>query len=186
MLSRPVTITPMSTLSTSMPPDCAEQNGYQIDGAYSNTPSRGGGTSISPNPEIVESMDINTNDFDAQKGRNGGATVYIFTKSGANEFHGSIDYYFLNNPLSARTEFGSTVPPFTRNEVGATFGGPIIKNKFFIFGAIDLLRSSTTSAGHTPSRRRISIPGPQPTSPPISRPRYLPPPRRCLSPPAIF
>jgi hypothetical protein len=124
-----------------------EQNGYQIDGAYSNTPSRGGGTSISPNPEIVESMDINTNDFDAQKGRNGGATVDIFTKSGANDFHGSIDYYFLNNSLSARTEFESTVPPFTRNEVGATFGGPIIKNKFFIFGAIDVLRSSTTSAG---------------------------------------
>ena len=49
--------------------------------------------------------------------------------------------------MSARTEFESTVPRFTRNEVGATFGGPIIKNKFFIFGAIDVLRSSTTSAG---------------------------------------
>ncbi|HVW76479.1 MAG TPA: carboxypeptidase regulatory-like domain-containing protein [Alloacidobacterium sp.] len=124
-----------------------EQNGYQIDGAYTNTPSRGGGTSISPNPFIVESMDIRTNDFDAQKGRNGGATVDIFTKSGTNDFHGSIDYYFLNDSLSARTEFESTVPQFTRNEIGATFGGPIIKNKFFIFGAIDVLRSSTTSAG---------------------------------------
>jgi hypothetical protein len=124
-----------------------EENGYQIDGAYSNTPSRGGGTSISPNPEIVESMDIRTNDFDATKGRNGGATVDVFTKSGSNNFHGSFDYYFLNNSLSARTEFESTVPNFTRNEVGATFGGPIIKNKFFIFGAIDVLRSSTTSAG---------------------------------------
>ena len=48
-----------------------EQNGYQIDGAYTNTPSRGGSTSISPNPQIVESMDIRTNDFDAAKGRNG-------------------------------------------------------------------------------------------------------------------
>lgn len=124
-----------------------EQNGYQIDGAYTNTPSRGGGSSISPNPSIVESMDIRTNDFDAQKGRNGGATVDIFTKSGTNDFHGSVDYYFLNNSLSARTEFENTVPQFTRNEVGATFGGPIIKNKFFIFGAIDVLRSSTTSAG---------------------------------------
>jgi len=124
-----------------------EQNGYQIDGAYTNTPSRGGGTSISPNPEIVESMDIRTNDFDASKGRNGGATVDVFTKSGSNDFHGTIDYYFLNNSLSARTEFESVVPAFTRNEVGATFGGPIIKNKFFIFGALDVLRSSTTSAG---------------------------------------
>lgn len=124
-----------------------EQNGFQIDGAYTNTPSRGGGTSISPNPEIVQSIDIRTNDFDASKGRNGGATVDVFTRSGSNDFHGTFDYYFLNNDLTARTEFESKVPAYTRNEVGATFGGPILKNKFFIFGAIDVLRSSTTSAG---------------------------------------
>src|SRR5580698_11241199 len=96
-----------------------EQNGFQIDNAYTNTPSRGGGTSISPNPEIVQSMDIRTNDFDAQKGRNGGATVDVFTKSGTNQFHGTIDYYFLNNSLTALTHFESTVPSFARNEVGA-------------------------------------------------------------------
>jgi hypothetical protein len=124
-----------------------EQNGFEIDGAYTNTPSRGGGTSISPNPEIVSSMDIRTNDFDAQKGRNGGATVDVYTKSGTNKFHGTIDYYFTNNSLTGRTHFESSVPTFQRNEMGATFGGPIIKDKFFIFGAIDVLRSSTTSAG---------------------------------------
>ena len=124
-----------------------EQNGFQIDDAYTNTPSRGGGTSISPNPEIVQSVDIRTNDFDAQKGRNGGATVDVFTKSGTNNFHGTLDYYFLNNDLSARTEFESTVPTFERNESSATFGGPLIKNKLFFYGAIDVLRSSTTSAG---------------------------------------
>ena len=43
-----------------------EQNGYAIDGAQTNTPSRGGGTSISPNPAIVQSMEVRTNDFDAQ------------------------------------------------------------------------------------------------------------------------
>ncbi len=124
-----------------------EQNGFQIDGAYTNTPSRGGGTSISPNPEIVSSMDIRTNDFDASKGRNGGATVDVFTKSGTNDFHGTFDYYFTNNSLTALTHFQSSVPTFSRNEVGATFGGPIIKNKLFLFGAIDVLRSSSTSAG---------------------------------------
>jgi hypothetical protein len=123
-----------------------EQNGYEIDGAYTNTPSRGGGTSISPNPEIVQSMDIRTNDFDAQKGRNGGATVDVFTNSGSNNFHGTLDYYFTNNDLTALTHFESSVPTFQRNEMGATIGGPIIKNKLFIFGAIDVLRSSTTSA----------------------------------------
>jgi hypothetical protein len=123
-----------------------EENGYQIDGAYTDTPSRGGGTSISPNPEIVQSIDIRANDFDAQKGRNGGATVEVFSKSGANETHGTLDYYFLNNVLSARTEFESSVPQFKRNEMGATFGGRIIKDKLFYYGGIDVLRSSTTSA----------------------------------------
>jgi len=124
-----------------------EQNGFEIDGAYTNTPSRGGGTSISPNPEIVQSIDIRTNDFDAQKGRNGGATVNVYTNSGTNSFHGTIDYYFTNNALTGLTHFESAVPTFSRNEMGATFGGPIIKDKLFIFGAIDVLRSSSTSSG---------------------------------------
>lgn len=124
-----------------------EQNGFQIDGAYTNTPSRGGGTSISPNPEIVSSMDIRTNDFDASKGRNGGATVNVFTKSGTNDFHGTFDYYFTNNNLTAQNHFESSVPLSSRNEYSGTFGGPVIKNKLFLFGAIDVLRSTTTSSG---------------------------------------
>lgn len=123
-----------------------EENGYQIDDAYTNTPSRGGQTSISPNPEIVQSVNVRTNDFDAQKGRNAGATVDVYTKSGSNELHGSINYYFTNDSLSARTNFQSSVPAFTRNEVGATLGGPAIKNKLFWFGAIDVLRSSNPSS----------------------------------------
>ena len=123
-----------------------EENGYQIDDGYTNTPSRGGGTSISPNPEIVQSMDVRTNDFDAQKGRNGGSTVDVYTVSGSNQFHGNIDWYFTNNSLSATTHFQSTVPAFTRNEMGATMGGPIFQNKLFWFGAIDVLRSSNPNS----------------------------------------
>jgi len=123
-----------------------EQNGYMIDGAYTDTPSRGGGTSISPNPEIVQSINVLTNNFDAAKGRNAGATVQVFTNSGSNQLHGTVDYYFLNNSLSARTEFESTVPTFKRSEYSATLWGPIIKNKLFFFGAIDVLRSSSAQS----------------------------------------
>ena len=123
-----------------------EENGYQIDDGYTNTPSRGGGTSISPNPEIVQSMDIRTNDFDAQKGRNGGSTVDVYTVSGSNQLHGNIDWYFTNDTLSATTHFQSKVPTFSRNEMGATIGGPILKNKLFCFGAIDVLRSSNPNS----------------------------------------
>ena len=124
-----------------------EQNGYEIDGAQTNTPSRGGGTSISPNPEIVQSMEIKTNDFDAQKGRNGGATVDVFTISGANQYHGTIDYWFTNNTLTALTHFQSKLPPSQRNEISGTMGGPVLKNKLFWFGALDVLRSSVTNSG---------------------------------------
>ena len=123
-----------------------EQNGYMIDGAYTNTPSRGGGTSISPNPEIVQSMNVRTNNFDAEKGRNGGATVEVFTKSGANDLHGTFDYYFTNDVLNARTQFQSKISPFSRNEISGTLGGPAIKNKLFWFGAIDVLRASSSTA----------------------------------------
>jgi hypothetical protein len=124
-----------------------EQNGYEIDDAYTNTPSRAGATSISPNPAIVQSVDVLVNNFDAQKGRNGGATIDVYTKSGSNQFHGNVDYYFTNNDLSATTHFsGSTLPSSTRNEFSAAGGGPIWKNKLFWFGAYNVLRSSVASA----------------------------------------
>jgi hypothetical protein len=126
-----------------------EMNGYMIDGAYTDTPSRGGGTSISPNPEIVESIRVETNTFDAQKGRNAGATVDVFTKSGTNDFHGTVDYYFTNNTLTARQETQSTLAASQRNETSATFGGPVMKNKLFLFGAIDVLRSSSANSYST-------------------------------------
>ena len=125
-----------------------EQNGYSIDGAQTNTPSRGGGTSISPNPAIVQSVEVRTNDFDAGKGRNGGAIVNVFTRSGSNQLHGNGDYYFTNNNLSALAQGQSSLPPSKRNEISAALGGPAIKNKLFWFGAIDVLRSNVTTPGN--------------------------------------
>ena len=126
-----------------------EQNGFMIDGAYTNSPSRGGGTSISPNPEIVQSMNVETNNFDAQKGRNGGATVDVFTNSGSKQsaWHGGLlfseRFPECANPVSVQS---SGIQP-QRNEMGATMGGPAFKNKLFWFGAIDVLRSSAAGGG---------------------------------------
>lgn len=126
-----------------------EMNGFMIDGAYTDTPSRGGGTSISPNPEIVQSMKVETNTFDAAKGRNAGATVDVFTKSGTNDIHGAFDYYFTNNSLQALTHFQKSLAASQRNEYSLVMGGPAIKNKLFWFGAIDVLRSSTANSYQT-------------------------------------
>jgi len=124
-----------------------EQNGFAIDGVPTNTPSRGGSTSITPSPAIVESMEVRTNDFDAQKGRNAGAITNVFTKSGSNEYHGSIDYFFTDDQLTALTHFQSTLPASTRNEVSGAMGGAIIKNKLFWFGSFDVLRSKVNQSG---------------------------------------
>jgi hypothetical protein len=126
-----------------------EMNGYMIDGAYTDTPSRGGGTSISPNPEIVDSMKVETNTFDAAKGRNAGATVDVFTKSGTNDIHGAFDYYFTNDALQALTHFQTSLAASQRNEYSLVMGGPAIKNKLFWFGAIDVLRSSAANSYQT-------------------------------------
>jgi len=124
-----------------------EQNGFTIDGVQTNTPSRGGSTSITPSPAIVQSMEVATNDFDAQKGRNAGAITNVFTKSGSNEYHGSIDYFFTDDALTALTHFQSTLPSYNRNDVSGAIGGAIIKNKLFWFGSFDVLRSKVTQSG---------------------------------------
>jgi Carboxypeptidase regulatory-like domain len=124
-----------------------ESNSFMIDGAFVDTPSLGGEASVSPNPEIVQSVQINTNEFDASKGRTSGANVQVYTNSGTNEFHGSGDFFFLNQALTSRTEFETAVPPYTREEEGATIGGPILKNKLFFYGGIDVLRSNAVSSG---------------------------------------
>lgn len=123
-----------------------EANSFSLDGAYIDITSRGGEAAISPNPEVVQYMQLNTNEFDAEKGRNSGANFQLYTKSGTNQLHGTADYFFLNNTLTARSEFQSTIPTFQRNEFGATLGGPILKGKVFGFGAFDVLRSTSTNA----------------------------------------
>jgi carboxypeptidase family protein len=123
-----------------------ESNTFAMDGAFIDAPSRGGTVSVAPNPEIVQSIQINANEMDAGKGRNSGADMLIFTKSGTNGFHGTGDYYFLNNDLTSRTEFQSVVPTSKRQEGGFTAGGPIIRNRIFFYGSLDVLRSSSGTA----------------------------------------
>ena len=125
-----------------------ESNSFMIDGAFVDTPSLGGEASISPNPETVQSVQVSTNEFDASKGRTSGADVQVYTNSGTNQFHGTGDFYFLNQALTAKNEFEPTgTPPYTREEEGATIGGPILKNKLFFYGGIDVLRSTAVQSG---------------------------------------
>jgi hypothetical protein len=101
-----------------------------------------------------------TGTYGAQYGGNGGAIVGV-TKSGTNEFHGSMYEFFRNSDLDARGFFDPTIgaPPFRRNQFGGTFGGPIKKNKVFFFMNYEGLQQilDTTSVNYVPEPNFVSI-----------------------------
>jgi hypothetical protein len=122
-----------------------EQNEYDVDGTSVNGNSRDGIANLTPEPDTVQEIRVSANSFTAEKGRNSGALVEVFTKSGTNQYHGTISAFHTNNAFTARTEFQSSIPASRRNEYGFTFGGPIIKNKTFVFGSYYRLNTSTAS-----------------------------------------
>ena len=63
--------------------------------------------------------------------------IGLITKSGGNEFHGSLFENYLGRVLNARNQFLTTRPPEVFNQFGGSFGGPIIKNKLFVFGVYE-------------------------------------------------
>ena len=72
------------------------------------------------------------------------SVVNILTKSGTNEFHGSLFEFFRNNDLNAYPWVG-VAAPLHRNQFGGTLGGPVRKNKTFFFGTYSGLRQITSS-----------------------------------------
>jgi hypothetical protein len=107
-------------------------NNYQLDGGdnhdpYFNTPS------VFPSPDALEEFSVQTNSYGADRGRNAGAYMAAVTKSGTNEFHGTLFEFLRNEKLNARNFFAVGVPPFKRNQFGGTIGGPIRKDSTFFF-----------------------------------------------------
>jgi hypothetical protein len=126
------------------------QNNYSMDGASvvnpsgSGTTADGGGSTGMGivNPDAIQEFKIQTSLFDAGYGRNPGASVNVVTKAGTNSFHGSAFEFFRNTVLNANDFFrlqnpapNNSEPILNQNQYGGTFGGPIKKDKLFIFTA---------------------------------------------------
>src|SRR5437867_2751758 len=112
-----------------------------------------------PPIDTLAEYKIDNSTFPAQYGRNAGAIVYLATRCGTNDYHGELFEFFRNNALDARNFFNlaSAGPqaPFKRNDFGASFGGPIKKNKIFFFLAYEGLRqhqSLTVTSTRVPSQ----------------------------------
>lgn len=103
-----------------------------------------------PNVDAVQEFSVQTSSFDAQYGRGVGGVVNVVTKSGTNEFHGTLFDFFRNYKLNA-ANFFSGRDALKRNQFGGALGGPIVKDRTFFFGSYQgtRIRSSTPGAVRT-------------------------------------
>ena len=111
-------------------------NNYMVNGGdgndiFVNAPA------IQPSPDAIDEFRILTNTFDAEYGRNSGSVVNVVTKSGTNQVHGDVYEFFRNKVLNTKGFFNNTVPDYKQNQFGGTLGGPIKKDKTFIFGSYE-------------------------------------------------
>ncbi len=120
-------------------------NNYLIDSMDNNDANTGriagrGVTEQLISQEAVASFEILTHNFKAEYGRNSGGVVSLISKSGTNEFHGSLYEYHNNSALSARNFFESAKPSRRSNLAGFTLGGPVKKDRVFFFGQYEVFR----------------------------------------------
>jgi hypothetical protein len=110
-------------------------NGIEYTGASLINITPGGASGQLLGVDAVREFNIVGDTYGAEYGKRPGGQVSIITASGTNELHGSVYEFLRNNDLDARNFFdkGAT-PQFQRNEFGGALGGPIRKNKLFLFG----------------------------------------------------
>ncbi len=123
------------------------QNNYMLDGIDNNSDTvdflNGTNYVVLPPLEAIQEFKVQTSGFSAEFGRSGAAVLNATIKSGTNSFHGAGWEYFRNDKLDAADWFENfhNVPKgeLRQNQFGGSLGGPIIKNKVFIFGDYERL-----------------------------------------------
>jgi hypothetical protein len=144
------------TISGSRP----SQNNYRIDGISVNDYANGGPGSVEGSTlgvDAVQEFSVLTSNYSAEYGRTSGGVINAITKSGTNNYHGSIYEFLRNSDLDAANFFDNAnslpKPHFERNEFGAAFGGKILKDKTFFFADYEGLRENqgVTTEAFVPS-----------------------------------
>ena len=127
----------------------ARSTQFSIDGHEINDITLGGPNVFLTNLDTVAEYQVTVNQFDAGQGRLPGATINVVTKGGTNDFHGSAFYFYETAGLRAKTAIedrdDEDKGKFVQQEYGGTFGGPIVKNKFFGFGSFERFRIPNSS-----------------------------------------
>ena len=121
----------------------ANQHEYTIDGASNVDTGNNGGTHITINPDAIEEVKVLTSNYQAEYGKAAGGQIAISTKSGTNQWHGNGRFFHRHEGLNANEYFnkknelanGDANEPaiYRYNYAGYSIGGPIVKNKLFVF-----------------------------------------------------
>jgi carboxypeptidase family protein len=110
----------------------AQQNSYLVNGTDHNDLALNSPLS-EPIPDSLDEVKMVTNTINPEYGRNSGAIITQSTKSGTNSFHGDAFEFFRDTSLNTHNYFQLHPSVFHQNQVGGTLGGPVLKNKFFLF-----------------------------------------------------
>jgi hypothetical protein len=133
-------------------------NNYLVDGGRDLDPYNGNNVGMISMDAIAE-MSIVRDDYTTVYGRDAGGLVNIITKSGTNQLHGSLFEYFRNNVLNARNYFASFRPATRYNDFGGTLGGPLKRNRLFLFGSYEgrrIEQSTSTRTALVPTPDQIA------------------------------
>ena len=125
--------------------------GFNLDSGSNNSQINNVGI------DFIQEVKIQTSNFSAEYGRNSGASINVVTRSGGNDFHGSVFEFLRNDKLDANNFFNKARaveiprPALRYNNFGWSFGGPIIKDKFFFFGGMEwkYIRRFTAATGRS-------------------------------------
>jgi Carboxypeptidase regulatory-like domain len=123
-------------------------DGYRNDPAINEAGVFGDPATILPIDAVAELRVLSN--YEAEYGRNSGAVVNIVTKSGTNQWHGSLLEYWRSGQLGARNYFNFEPDPknsFLNNQFGGSFGGPIVKDKTFFYANYEGQRESGAQSG---------------------------------------
>lgn len=132
--------------------DGADNNNFIVGGQVANV-----------SQDSVQEFQVLTNNFSAEYGRSNSIVISVVTKSGANDFHGSVYGYYRSDSLTADPFFSNQPNDYTRQNWGLTLGGPIVRDQAFFFGSFDRLTNDPKVVVSIAARPDLSGSFPQET-----------------------
>ena len=130
-----------------------QQNNYRIDGiSINDSANRAPGSvlGVDLGVDSIQEFSVITSNATAEYGKSSGGVINAISRSGTNALHGSVYEFLRNSPLDSRNFFDNHIPPFKRNQFGASAGGQIKKDRTFYFVDYEGLRQIWASPWSVP------------------------------------